>query len=112
MAISKIKSDTNWGDAASVINTNFSSLNQAVEKAKSQTSLKLPLCSNTSDLAKNYPPSYEGQMALVGSTLPATLYKVQNGKWVSTGQSVGTPSAVLSEVVAYDSLGSVDEISL
>lgn len=112
MATSKVKSDTNWGDAVSVINTNFASLNQAVEKAKSQTMIKLPLFSSESDLKSKYSPLYEGQMALVGTSLPATLYKVENNSWVSTGTSVGAPSAVLSEVVAYDSLGSVDEISL
>lgn len=112
MAVSQIKSDTNWGDAASVINTNFASLNQAVEKAKSQTMIKLPLCESEASLNKNYPPSYEDQMALVGTTLPATLYKVKNGKWTNTGKSVGNPSAVLSEVVAYDALGQVDEISV
>lgn len=112
MATSQIKSDTNWGEAVSVINGNFASLNQAVEKAKSQTSVKLPLFSSVSDLNSKYPPAYEGQMALVGTTLPATLYKVQSNVWTSTGTSVGNPSAVLSEVVAYDSLGNVDEISL
>lgn len=112
MAVSQIKSDTNWGDAASVINANFASLNQAVEKAKSQTMVKLPLCKSESELKEKHPPSYEDQIALVGTTLPATLYKVENGEWASTGQLVGNPSAVLSEVVAYDSLGQVDEISV
>lgn len=112
MATSQIKSDTNWGEAVSVINGNFASMNQAVEKAKAQTMIKLPLCDSESDLNTKYPPAYECQMGLVGTTLPATLYKVKNGAWVSTGTSVGNPSAVLSEVVAYDSLGQVDEVTV
>jgi hypothetical protein len=112
MATSQIKSDTNWGEAVSVINGNFASLNQAVEKAKAQTMIKLPLCGSESELYERHPPTYEDQMGLVGTTLPAILYKVKNGAWVSTGTSVGNPSAVLSEVVAYDSLGQVDEVTV
>lgn len=112
MATSQVKPDTEWGEAVSVINTNFASLNQAVEKAKSQTMIKLPLCKSEAALKEKHPPSYEGQMALVGTTLPATLYKVENDEWTTTGQLVGNPSAVLSEVVAYDALGQVDEISV
>lgn len=110
--LSQVKIDTDWQEAANAINSNFTSLNTAVEKARSQTMVKLPLCDSLSDLTSKYPPAYEGQMGLVGTTLPATLYKVKNGAWTSTGQSVGDPSVVLTGSPAFENLGKVDEVNV
>lgn len=111
MATSQIKTDTDWKSAAATLNSNFAYLNVAIEKAKAQTMIKLPLCDTEDDLNTKYPPAYEDQMGLVGTSLPATLYKVENGKWVTTGTTVGQPSAVLAECVKYESLGTVDEVN-
>lgn len=110
--ISQINTDTKWDAAVSTLNTNFVNLNTAIIKAKNQTMIKLPLCESESDLKEKYPPAYEGQMGLVGTTLPAILYKVEKGQWTSTGTSVGNPSAILTDCVGYDSKGTTDEVNI
>lgn len=110
--LSQVKINTDWQEAANAINANFTSLNTAVEKARSQTMVKLPLCDTLEILKENHPPAYEDQMGLVGTTLPATLYKVKNGAWTSTGQSVGDPSVVLTGSPAFENLGKVDEVNV
>lgn len=112
MNLSTIKTESSWGDVAGTLNQNFAAIDIAVNKVTSQVSVKLPLCASVSELNSKYPPNYEGQMGLVGTTLPATLYKVSNGAWVSTGKSIGTPSASLSGVVSYNDLGAVNDVTI
>ena len=44
------------------------------------------------ELNEAYPNPQEGWYALVGNTLPATIYRVVNGKWVSTETTGGEPT--------------------
>lgn len=108
--VSQIKNDTNWDEAVSTLNTNFANLSTDVAKAKAQTMIKLPMCDTLEDLKEKYPPAYEDQMGLVGTSFPATLYKVKNGEWATTGTTVEGPSAVLAECVGYDTVGTTEEV--
>lgn len=44
------------------------------------------------ELNEAYPTPQAGWYALVGDTLPATIYRVVNGKWVSTETTGGEPT--------------------
>ena len=44
------------------------------------------------ELNEAYPTPQAGWYALVGNTLPATIYRVVNGKWVSTETTGGEPT--------------------
>ena len=45
---SRIKTDTNWQEAAGTINANFSAVNTELEGLRMTTSVKMPLFSSTS----------------------------------------------------------------
>lgn len=49
------------------------------------------LYATESDLLKSIPSPRGGWAALVGTTLPADLYVVEDGVWVNTGRKAGSP---------------------
>ena len=55
-------------------------------------------------LKKAHPKPQAGWLALVGETLPAELYVVENGRWVGTGNMTGlpTPSVAFVDRGAWD----------
>lgn len=53
------------------------------------------LYSTEASLSEAYPHPQPGWFALVGSTLPAAVYRVDGGKWVATGESGGEFSVYL-----------------
>lgn len=53
------------------------------------------LYASESALSEAYPQPQPGWFALVGSTLPAAVYRVEGGKWVATGESGGEFSVYL-----------------
>lgn len=47
------------------------------------------LFKDDASLKENYPEPQTGWYALVGNTLPANLYRAENGEWVATGEKGG-----------------------
>ena len=106
---SQIKTDTNWQEAAGTINANFSAVNTELEGLRMTTSVKMPLFSSTSEADTAITNKYVGQLILVGSTLPAPVYRWNGSSFVSAGFSAGSASVPLANYLTYESLGTVDD---
>ena len=107
--ISQIKTDTDWQEAADTINTNFANVSTAIEGLKQTTSVKMPLFSSTSEANSAITNKYVGQLILVGSTLPAPVYRWNGSSWVNTGTTGGNAEVPLTNYLTYESLGTVDD---
>lgn len=107
--ISQIKTDTNWQDAATTINTNLANINTDLERLRQTTSVKMPLFSSTSEANSAITNKYVGQLILVGSSLPAPVYRWNGSSWVNTGTTGGNAEVPLSDYLGYNDLGTVDD---
>lgn len=94
---SQISSDSNWGAEASKLNQNFNAVNTAIEKLENTGGIKMPLFASTSEISKYIKSPYMGQMVLIGSSLPAPVYKWNGSSWVSAGFNGGNATAPLSD---------------
>lgn len=94
--LSQIKPDSDWGTESSKINQNFTQVNTELTSLKNTTSVRQPLFSSTSEATKNIPSPYVGQLVLIGSTIPAPIYRWSGSSWVDTGQTGGSAEVPLS----------------
>lgn len=94
--LSQIKTDSDWGLEASKINQNFNQVNTELTTLKNTTSVRQPLFSSTTEATKNIPSPYVGQLILVGSTIPAPIYRWNGSSWVNTGQTGGSAEVSLT----------------
>lgn len=95
-SLSKIEVDSDWGKEAPKLNTNFNSVNVELTNLKNTRAIKIPLFGSTSDASQNILFPYVGQMILIGSSLPAPVYKWDGNSWVSTGFSGGSAEIPLT----------------
>lgn len=107
--VSQIKTDTDWQEAAGTINTNFANVSTAIEGLKQTTSVKMPLFSSTSEADSAITNKYVGQLILVGSSLPAPVYRWNGSAFASAGFSAGSASVPLANYLTYESLGTVED---
>lgn len=107
MAINTIQSSGTWGQAASDINNNFTSMSTEIVKIRNTTSVKLPWATTVAELKQFVPNPYEGQFGLVGSTLPATIYKWNGTNWISTGQTGGDGDINVAQYLTYEVTGTI-----
>lgn len=105
--ISQVKTDSNWGDAASTINSNFQNINTELEKTKSVTTVKLPWATSVTELKKMIPNPYYGQLGLVGSSLPASVYKWNGSSWADTGETGGNFEMSSDQYLTYEVTGTI-----
>lgn len=110
--ISQVKTDTDWQEAAGTINTNFTNVSAAIEGLKMTTSIKMPLFSSTSQANSTLTNKYVGQLILVGSTLPAPVYRWNGSSWVNTGMTGGDSEVPLADYLGYTDLGNTNEVTL
>ena len=95
--ISTIQKESTWGTEATKINQNFTNVNTELTKLNNTYGLKIPLFSSTSAASASIPSPYEGQLILVGSTLPAPVYRWNGSSWANTGTTGGSASAPLTD---------------
>lgn len=107
--LSKIEVDSDWGKEAPKLNTNFNSVNVELTNLKNTRAIKIPLFGSTSDASQNILSPYVGQMVLIGSSIPAPLYKWNGDSWVNTGTTGGDASVPLSDYLTFDVLGTVED---
>ena len=110
--ISQIKTDTDWQEAAGTINTNFANVSAAIEGLKQTTSVKMPLFSSASEANSAITNKYVGQLILVGSSLPAPVYRWNGSSWVNTGTTGGNAEVPLSDYLGYNDLGTISEVTI
>lgn len=94
--LSQINTDSNWGTEANKINQNFGQVNIELAALKNTTSVRMPLFSSTSDASKYITSPYVGQLILIGTTLPAPVYRWSGSSWVNTGKTGGSAEVPLS----------------
>lgn len=103
--LSEIKKDSNWGEAASTINSNFLNMNVDLEKVKSATTKFRGYFTSESVLKQKYPSPQVGDTAYVGEPYPGTVYDVQvAGTWHNTGKVPDTETVDLTEYAKKEEL--------
>lgn len=117
--LSQIKTDSDWGLEASKINQNFNQVNTELTTLKNTTSVRQPLFSSTTEASKYITSPYVGQLVLIGSTIPAPIYRWNGSSWIDTGQTGGSAEVPLSnyytksEIDArYTVIKSTSEVSI
>lgn len=108
--LSKINVDTNWQDAASIINQNYQNIDTALDSLKMTTSVKMPMFGSVDDASQNITNPYIGQLILVGSSLPAPVYKWNGENWEDTGMTGGDAEVILSDFVKYAETGTINDV--
>lgn len=104
-----IKSDSDWGSEATLINKNFNSINTELITLKNTTSVRQPLFSSVSEAKQNILSPYVGQLILVGSTIPAPVYRWNGSSWVDTGLTGGSAEVPLSNYYTKEEIDSRSE---
>lgn len=105
--ISQIKTESNWGEAASTINSNFQNMNVDLEKVKSSTTKFKGYFTTETTLKQAYPSPKVGDTAWVGDTYPGFVYDVQNGTWHNTNKAPETESVELNNYLRYEVTGTI-----
>lgn len=106
--LSEIKKDSNWGEAASTINSNFQNMNVDLEKVKSATTKFRGYFTSETVLKQKYPSPQVGDTAYVGEPYPGTVYDVQvAGTWHNTGKAPDTEAVDLTEYAKKEEITDV-----
>lgn len=106
--LSEIKKDSNWGEAASTINSNFQNINVDLEKVKSSTTKFKGYFTTETALKNAYQSPKEGDTAYVGEPYPGTVYDVQvAGTWHNTGTAPDTEAVDLTEYAKKEEITDV-----
>lgn len=106
--LSEIKKDSNWGDTASTLNSNFQNMNVDLEKVKSSTTKFKGYFTTETALKNAYPSPKVGEAAWVGEPYPGTVYDVQvAGTWHNTGKAPDTDSVDLKDYARKEELTEV-----
>lgn len=107
--LSQIKTDSDWGLEASKINQNFNQVNTELTTLKNTTSVRQPLFSSTTEASKNITSPYVGQLVLIGSTIPAPIYRWNGSSWANTGQTGGSAEVPLTNYYTKDEINQQKE---
>lgn len=89
MELTTITNTDNWGKQASSLNENFQKIKVELLKVDNAVSKGKGLFRTVEALKATYPTPEEGWWALVGSSLPASVYIAQNKAWTATGGTNG-----------------------
>ena len=107
--LKQIHIDSDWGKEASNLNANFNAINTELAGIKNNIAIKLPLFGSTTEAKNSIPLPYVGQMVLIGTSLPAPVYKWNGTAFASAGFSAGSASVPLANYLTYENLGTVGD---
>ena len=85
MGLNNINSKSTWGQAASDINTNFTTISSDLNKVKNATTKNKGFFTSLSDLQSYVKQATVGDWAYVGTSYPLTIYKYNGSIWVDSG---------------------------
>ena len=106
MGLNNINSKSTWGQAASDINTNFTTIDSDLKKVKNATTRNKGYFSTSSELISAFPTASKGDIAYVGSSYPYDIWKWNGSSWANSGSTGGEESVNLGN---YHTAGYVDE---
>lgn len=95
MGLNNINSKSTWGQAASDINTNFTTIDSDLKKVKNATTRNKGYFSTSSELISAFPTASKGDIAYVGSSYPYDIWKWNGGSWANSGSTGGEESVNL-----------------
>ena len=95
MGLNNINSKSTWGQAASDINTNFTTIDSDLKKVKNATTRNKGYFSTSSELISAFPTASKGDIAYVGSSYPYDIWKWNGGSWAKSGSTGGEESVNL-----------------
>lgn len=91
MGLNNINSKSTWGQAASDINTNFTTISSDLNKVKNATTKNKGFFTSLSDLQNYVKQATAGDWAYVGASYPLTIYQYNGSRWVDSGV-IGGPT--------------------
>lgn len=109
--LNTITANSNWGVESTKINQNFTNLNMELVKLGNTYGIKVPLCGSVDEAKELIKNPYEGQFVLIGTSLPAPVYKWTGTEWQDTGMTGGDASVSLEnyytkeETLTYEDNG-------
>ena len=107
--ISKVKTDSDWGTEASVINQNFQNVSADLEKVKSSTTKFKGYFTTEESLKNKFGSPKIGDTAWVGEPYPGIVYDVQtDGRWHNTSKVPDTGSVELQDYATREELTELD----
>ena len=106
MGLNNINSKSTWGQAASDINTNFTTIDSDLKKVKNATTRNKGYFSTSSELISAFPTASKGDIAYVGSSYPYDIWKWNGSSWANSGSTGGEESVNLGN---YHTAEYVDE---
>lgn len=111
MELSTINKTGTWSDAADRINNNFSKASTEIEKAKLSSSRNKGLFATLAALRAAVPSPVVGDWAVVGDTIPGTVYQCKTaGTWSNTGQQGGGGEIALNDYLTAEEITDVSSI--
>lgn len=108
--LKQIQIDSDWGKEAPNLNANFNAINTELAGIKNNIAIKLPLFGSTTEAENSIPLPYVGQMVLIGTSLPAPVYRWDGSSWANTGMTGGNAEVALTDYLGYEDLGMANEI--
>ena len=97
MGLNNINSKSTWGQAASDINTNFTTIDSDLKKVKNATTRNKGYFSTSSELKSAFPTASKGDIAYVGSSYPYDIWKWNGSSWTESGSTGGEESVNLGD---------------
>ena len=111
MELTTIQNTSNWGEAAAAINQNNSKISTEIEKAKNSSTRAKGLFESESALKSRWPSPLVGDWAIVGTTVPGTVWQCKTaGTWTNTGQTGGGGEVELDDYLRCEEITDVTTI--
>ena len=97
MGLNNINSKSTWGQAASDINTNFTTIDSDLKKVKNATTRNKGYFSSIDELKAAFSTANVGDIAYVGSAYPYAIWKWNGSSWANSGSTGGEESVNLGD---------------
>ena len=111
MELNTIPNIGTWSEAVERINNNFSKTSTEVEKVKLNSIRNKGLYPTLDALKSAVPSPVVGDWAVVGDTIPGTVYRCKTrGTWSNTGTTGGGGEVDLSGYLASEEITDVTSI--
>lgn len=110
MDFNNIKQQGYWKDTANTLNDNFNKIAAEMDRISELTERGKGMFITLTDLQTAYPRPNEGDWALVGTSLPATVYVGKNGQWTPSGGTGGNGSIDLNGYLKSERITDITEI--